>query len=51
MRLSKTRVRKGNLRYYRCDPDEISINGMEETQESYQEALVALQNERIAVQE
>jgi len=35
-------IRKGVLRYCRSDPNEISINGVEITEESYQEALFLL---------
>ncbi len=35
-------ISKGELIYFRCDPKDISINGMEGTTESYEEALQIL---------
>ena len=35
-------IRRGELTYYRCDPKDISINGMIGTSESYEEAIKKL---------
>jgi hypothetical protein len=39
-------ISRGELEYYRCDPNDISINGMVGTKESYEEALKLLESQR-----
>ncbi len=43
--ISMASIKKGIIRYYRRDPDAVSIFDIEETEESYDEALRILKNE------
>jgi hypothetical protein len=38
-------IREGELEYFRCDPNDISIKGLKGTTETYEEALQMLQSQ------
>lgn len=39
-------IREGELKYFKCDPNDISINGMIGTQESYEEAIIKIKEQK-----
>ena len=47
--ISIASIRKGELKYFQCDPNDISIHGMHGTHESYEEALKIFADQRDAI--